>query len=70
MYLQHRKEAKATKKKVGVENPDDSVFKDVILTPSPKEAQYGAPVLNGYTTGVDNAGFEMEKSEKTEKTGL
>lgn len=62
MYIQHRKEAKASKKK-DAEHTDDSVFKDVVLSPTTKEARYGAPVLNGYSNGVDNMAFELEKTQ-------
>lgn len=62
MYIQHRKEAKATKKKTDLENQEDSIFKDVMLTAGPKESQITSPIINGFRTGVDNAGFEIEKT--------
>lgn len=62
MYVQHRKEAKATKKKNDPEIQEESIFKDVMLTTGPKESQISSPIINGFRTGVDNAGFEIEKT--------
>ena len=64
MYVQHRKEAKVSSTKDAESGPPDSVFQDVILSTTPKEAQIGSPVLNGLSNrknGVTNPGFEMEK---------
>ncbi|KAJ3641051.1 hypothetical protein Zmor_027575 [Zophobas morio] len=64
MYVQHRKEAKVSSTKDAESGPPDSVFQDVILSATPKEAQIGSPVLNGLSNrknGVTNPGFEMEK---------
>lgn len=62
MYVQHRKEAKVEKKKAKETNQDESIFKDVMLTTGPKETQISSPIINGFSTGVDNAGFEMDKT--------
>lgn len=50
------------KKKNDPEVQEDSIFKDVMLTAGPKESQISSPIINGFRTGVDNAGFEMEKT--------